>query len=316
MTTTPPTLTLASPAPSAPPPKAYAASIFPGAGTVLPPAFVAAVQALEVEMGVPVWLAIQDLSGNAEIDQISLELADHFVSARAEFQKGTPVALVVNSAGGYAKAGYMIASLLRKRCGGFTAVVPSYAKSAATLLVLGADRIILPEHAELGPLDAQYFDHERELDCSALDEVQALERLHSFALQAVDQEMLFFMRRAPRKISALLPDVQSFVAAMTRPLFESIDTVHYTQMSRVLRVAEEYAVRLLQPKYSEVAAKAIAKALVHNYPDHAFVIDAAEANRFGLQTETPSGNLANSLDILNKEMKNLTVIGRLIEVTP
>jgi ClpP class serine protease len=33
--------------------------------------------------------------------------------------------------------------LLKRHCGGFVAVVPRYAKSAATLLALGADEIIL-----------------------------------------------------------------------------------------------------------------------------------------------------------------------------
>jgi len=47
--------------------------------------------------------------------------------------------------------------------------VPRYAKSAATLLALGADRILLGKFAEIGPLDAQFDDPEREYRLSALD---------------------------------------------------------------------------------------------------------------------------------------------------
>jgi hypothetical protein len=180
-------------------------------------------------------------------------------------------------------------------------------------LALGADRIVLGEHAELGPLDAQVFDQEREDAISALDEVQILDRLHSFALQAVDAQMILLTHRTERKVSSLLPEVQRFVAAMLRPLFEKIDTVHYTRMSRVLRVAEEYAVRLLQPRHDAEKATAIARRLVHKYPDHAFVVDSTEAARIGLVTESATGNLAEVLDVLVQELPGTTVLGRLVE---
>jgi ClpP class serine protease len=53
------------------------------------------------------------------------------------------IALVIESPGGSAKSAFQLAMLLKRHCGGFVAVVPRYAKSAATLLALGADEIIL-----------------------------------------------------------------------------------------------------------------------------------------------------------------------------
>src|SRR3954464_1318288 len=97
--------------------------------------------------------------------------------------QGSPVALVIHSPGGEARAAYQLATILRKHCGSFVAVVPRYAKSAATLLSLGASRILLGRCAELGPRDAQWEDPEREEHLSALDEVQALERLQAAALE-------------------------------------------------------------------------------------------------------------------------------------
>jgi hypothetical protein len=52
-------------------------------------------------------------------------------------------ALVIATPGGSAKSAFQLAMLLKRHCGGFVAVVPRYAKSAATLLALGADEIIL-----------------------------------------------------------------------------------------------------------------------------------------------------------------------------
>ena len=66
---------------------------------------------------------------------------------------------------------------------------------------------------------------------------------------------------------------------MARPLLEKIDAVHYTQMSRFLKVAEEYAARLLLVRYPKNTADKIAEHLVTDYPEHGFVIDAAEAGR-------------------------------------
>jgi GTP cyclohydrolase FolE2 len=50
-------------------------------------------------------------------------------------------------------------------------------------------------------------------------------------------------------------------------------------MSRALKVGEEYAIRLLMsnPDYPPDQAREVARALVEDYPDHGFVIDAEEA---------------------------------------
>ena len=73
------------------------------------------------------------------------------------------------------------------------------AKSAATLLAVGSEEIVLSQHGELGPLDAQIFETEREVPMSALDEVQALERLHTFWLESVDRAMMMLVGRTGKK---------------------------------------------------------------------------------------------------------------------
>jgi membrane-bound ClpP family serine protease len=64
--------------------------------------------------------------------------------------------LVVVSPGGDGTAAETMLDLCRKHCTGpLRVAVPSYAKSAATLMALGADEIIMGETSELGPIDAQ-----------------------------------------------------------------------------------------------------------------------------------------------------------------
>jgi hypothetical protein len=173
---------------------------------------------------------------------------------------------------------------------------------------------LLADYAELGPLDAQYYDREREQIASALDEVQALERLHAFGLEAIDRTTFFFMERSGLKITNLLPLSLEYVSDMMRPLFEKIDAVHYTQMARTLKVAEEYATRLLRAEYPDKKAEHMARHLVEKYPTHDFVIDRDEAASFGLKTESPTPEVAEILDTIQPYLGRVTAFGLVQEV--
>lgn len=235
------------------PPKDRAASIYPDPEVRLEPEFCDAVTRLESVFDLPIVMALQ--GRGSDYSTIDETMVRALRRARSQLPEDQRVGLLIDSPGGDARAAYQVAMLLRKRCGGFIAIVPRVAKSAATLLALGADGIALGTDGELGPLDAQFADRDREDWLSALDEFQALERLHAFALQAVDSSMLLLMHRTGKKIETLMPLVLRLVTDMTRPMFENIDAVHYTQMARVLKVAEDYAVRLLQPTYTEQQAQ-------------------------------------------------------------
>lgn len=272
------------------------------------------IKQVEKEVGVPVWLLVQSRvihpKGASPFDSLGLEVVNSFCHQKARLPEGK-VALLVDSPGGDAKAAYQLGMLLKKRCGQFVAIVPRYAKSAATLLCLGAKEILMSGDAELGPLDVQIMEIDREELVSALDEVQSLDRLSAFAQQAVDRQMQLLMNRSGMKIMTLLPDVHSFVSNMVRPLFEKIDIVHYTRMSRFLKVAEEYAVRLLVPQHSPDAAKSIARHLVHNYPEHGFLIAADEAKQIGLNVIDPSAELSNLMDQLVPHLSGMAAVGLL-----
>lgn len=66
--------------------------------------------------------------------------------------------LIIVSPGGDGAAAESLLDLCRKFCKRqLRVVVPVYAKSAATLIALGADEIVMGETSELGPIDAQVF---------------------------------------------------------------------------------------------------------------------------------------------------------------
>lgn len=63
--------------------------------------------------------------------------------------------LVINSPGGDGLVAEKIIELCRAYCKEFRVVVPNRAKSAATIIGLGADQIVMGYCSELGPIDAQ-----------------------------------------------------------------------------------------------------------------------------------------------------------------
>jgi hypothetical protein len=64
--------------------------------------------------------------------------------------------LMINSPGGNADAAEKLLTMCRQRfTDSFNVIVPDYAKSAASMLALGSDKILMGYLAELGPIDPQ-----------------------------------------------------------------------------------------------------------------------------------------------------------------
>lgn len=221
----------------------------------------------------PVWLLIN--GGLRSMLDVNAMMA--FLGQRARLEEDGHIALVIDSPGGLAESAYKIARLLQRN-DGFTAVVPRYAKSAATLLMLGAQDVVMGADAEIGPLDAQLYDEERERRTSALDTVMSLSTLQTAALEHLDEAMLVMrMGMRSKRSDVLLPHAIQLVSNTMIPLLEKIDTVDLARQSRQLKIAEEYAKRLMTPTRGNRTAKDVAEALVNDYPDHSFVIDRSEA---------------------------------------
>jgi len=282
--------------------------VAPVPGNVAPiePDFAQALHSLQQELGQPVVLFVHP-------KMIDDSARDAVRAILPHLPKGKPVTLLVDSPGGYTRSAYQIASMLRRHCGSFTAVVPRYAKSAATLLCLGASRILMSPNAELGPLDPQLVDRDSENQRSALDETLPLERLNAFALEVMDRTMIHLINRTGKRLENLLPKVMSFAVDLTKPLLEKMDPIRYTAASRALKISEEYAVRLLRPHFprreqSDKAAE-IANHLTHRYPEHGFPIEYPEAHALGLHVELLSDKMSRPFDDLGTTLAAKSYVG-------
>jgi hypothetical protein len=295
-------------------PAKYVASIFPGQRTEVSAALAAKVKDLEHKLNMPVWLLVQN--GGDKLATIDEKVYDAFLARRDEIENQKPAALLIESPGGDAHAAYQIARLFQRRSNQFVVIVPSYAKSAATLVALGATSLVMGQDAEIGPLDVQMFEPEKEDYGSALNAVQSLERINAFSMNAIDALTPLLIQRTGKKIDTILPMVLNYQAAFVRPLLERIDTVEFTKKSRELKVAEEYAARLMEPAYGPTVAAETARTLVEKYPTHGFVIDKHEASaRLKLKVnKNISRDAQHIIESMIPDMKRSTVIGRIVEI--
>jgi Serine dehydrogenase proteinase len=160
------------------------------------------------------------------------------------------VLLFLVSPGGEIEPAYQIAKLCKTfACERFVVAVPRSAKSAATLLALGADQIHMGLLGQLGPIDPQLGN------LPALGVQRALETIASICEKSPGSSEMF-----AKYLSSTV----------------TIEQIGYCQ--RVAESAVQYAEILLANK-GEVGnkAKEVASFLVHGYKDHSFVIDIQEA---------------------------------------
>src|SRR5581483_50375 len=259
------------------------------------PHLVAAVRATEKALGMRVFCMVE-ANNDPEASVFTPVLFRAMQRTITAQKAGAPVAVLLHSRGGDAHTAFRLAKTLIKHSGDYAVIVPFRAKSAATLFSLGASKIILGESGELGPIDVQVTDPEREQYMSALEVVQSLERLSSEAMQIVDGMMALLLNRSGKRIDSLLPAVLKYASQLTRPLFDKIDPVFFTSHARLLKIGEDYARILLRQKY-DTAADQIALSLTRKYPDHGFVLDNDELEDIGLETEPVPDNLREPLGL-------------------
>lgn len=88
--------------------------------------------------------------------QIGLEDIAGFMEAASNVDD-KKLDLVIHSPGGTAEAAESIVTYLRKRFDHIRVFVPLAAMSAATMVALSADQVVMGQHSQLGPIDPQFI---------------------------------------------------------------------------------------------------------------------------------------------------------------
>lgn len=186
-----------------------------------------------------------------EQDELSSWHSNRLYRAAAAARATKPILLILLNLGGSIESGYLISKtckrLARDR---FVVAVPRRAKSAATLLALGADEIHMGLMSELGPIDPQFGGF------PALG-----------------------MKNALQILSELACTYPGAAEMLGRYLQSKLDLRILGYFERINDSAVQYAERLLASKRlpNDRSAHAAADHLVNHYKDHGFVIDYDEA---------------------------------------
>lgn len=172
----------------------------------------------------------------------------------------TPITLLLNSPGGEIDAAEKLVHRLRETCsdspGALEVVVPDYAKSAATLMALGADRIVMSDSSELGPIDPQIRLPKGPL-------VSVFAYLHAY-------------EEAERR-STEHPMNPTFAEA-----FAAFDPALMAAMRQVVTRARTCAENLLKRRGVNYTAVAEALMDIERFPSHGQMIDSRTARAIGL----------------------------------
>jgi hypothetical protein len=96
------------------------------------------------------------LSYDENVSALSVEGNDvHAMMECCYGVKQRKLDLIIHSPGGSAQSAEQVIEYLRTQFDEIRAIIPLQAKSAATMMALGCDEIVMANHSELGPIDPQ-----------------------------------------------------------------------------------------------------------------------------------------------------------------
>lgn len=217
--------------------------------------------------------------------------------------------LILVTEGGSADCAFRIARCLQEVYEGFTAVVPSWCKSAGTLVCIGAYDLIIGDLGEMGPLDVQLAKpDELGLISSGLTIDSAFRSLQSVAFQMFETFLLDTLNKSGGRITTKTAAelAANITVGMLSPVFQQLDPMKIGEDFRSTRISEQYALRL----DAHIHARNLVHddevdgvdALVRGYPSHRFVIDRTEAQHLFHRVAPLEGALAEVVETLGDVM--------------
>ncbi len=222
--------------------------------------------------------------------------------ASLERMGGEAIDVVLCSHGGDLDAAYLAARELRRRSASVTVYVPLCAKSAATLLCLAANELVLGDLGELGPLDPQR-DERRAEDVpsrtSALLSMRGLLELNECALQLFGEATERLVTERELRPYDAAERAARFVGRTLAPLYGRLDLVRLAEHAGGVQHAREVAERVLRRFRFGLPgdlAERVAGKLVTGYASHGFVIDREELAEIGFPCRAPDGREAPLVD--------------------
>lgn len=244
------------------------------------------IESLEKERDSRIWCMVHH-SGNAHICGPMMRA---IYQGRPVAGHGQKLEILLHSPGGHPDYAYQAMKFFRRRFKEVNVIVPIRAKSAATLMCLGADKIYMGEFGDLGPIDIQIDDpvEEGEKGVSPLDEFKSLEYMRDMAIEWMAYYAAIANQEYGISIKQGLEQGVPLVTGLMQPILSQVEPLEIGLYRRALAIGEEYGKRMLA-----LAGKhddELVRKLVWDYPSHSFCIDFEEALGLGLPVERLSAD--------------------------
>lgn len=195
------------------------------------------------------------------IDQIFPENVTYLEELLFDTGPNQPLHLLLASPGGDGETAIRMVRSIQARCAELTVIVPDMAKSAATLMCLGADHILMGPGGDLGPVDPQFPLGQNLV--SAKEIVAAVDEAERRIKEAPDTFPLF---------ASLLSDVNLLMVQQARSAINRSGALVREALGCAGRREEDV------PKLAD----ALAKPLIEEPASHSAVISAEDAKAVGL----------------------------------
>ncbi|TVY00627.1 SDH family Clp fold serine proteinase [Cohnella terricola] len=169
--------------------------------------------------------------------------------------------IFLSSGGGDPDAAYKIVRMCREHCSGkLSVIVPFMAKSAATLLAIGTDEVVMGPPSELGPIDPQIKDKASE----------------TFGATQSIRDCIDFLEK--RFSDSKMPNRTSYVLM---PILDKLNPFMIGKYERAVKMSKQYAEILLKNGMLQGRDKSIIDSVVgklsESYYSHGYAIDSREA---------------------------------------
>lgn len=215
-------------------------------------------------------------TNNADIfvfnGRIADDTADSLINEIREVQnRKQNCVLILTTNGGDPDAGFRAVRCIQQYYKEFILYVFGFCKSTGTLIALGADRIVMGDLAEFGPLDIQLNQGDELTGISGLNYVQCLislgDRMYSsFEKNFVEIKEFGITTKTAAEIASKL------AIGILEPISAQIDPVKLGEVQRVIKVGSAYGERVV----SSAEDNDVIRKLIGDYPSHSFVIDFKE----------------------------------------
>jgi ClpP class serine protease len=214
---------------------------------------------------------------------------------------GERLDLFLYSRGGPVEVPWRIVSMLREHCKRLGVLIPFRAHSAATLIAIGCDEIVMGPKAELGPIDPALQRREMHEGSVARDEEVRAEDVMSYVAFLKDQAGV---------------SSESVLAEQMRTLSERLSPWTLGKIYRMYSQIRQVAAKVLNARVDPLSPQdlhRIVDALVERVYSHDFAITRNEARALGLPLQAADPGLESAMWSLFEEYEQMLDMRRPVD---